>query len=408
MTELIKQIDKTEYITKLGSVPYAQTDIKIGSDASKFMPEILSNKWDEEAWIRIVHNDSGFISNLESYTNGLIELVAGNFRHRYYVDVNKNLEYEIAFASNPGNYIEFDIEFSKGLSFTKQPTLEEEYLEGLWPEYKTLEDFLKVAYRPEDVVGGYAIYHNKRNNKYCNGKVAQLNRSWVIDRNNNKAWVDQIIDPVSRKVGVFFDDDWLSKAAYPFKFGPTLGYEQCGGSQYGDASYYRGTNDITDGSGGNIDTYYACVKAVHGTSTGLKMGVYETAFVDTRYDPSGQDLVEDVEGVATVSDTWSVSGGSSALSASTNYSIFILPEHDDTKYTFDNTGSYLSWNIDGESYAAAFTDPAPASMGYASRAWGVWVDYGSAGNAYTAEGDLNQSGEIERLLHMSRSLSGDL
>ena len=143
-------VTNTEYKIELtkDDVPCA---IKIGSTTEKFVPNINASKWNGECWLNINHPD---VVGLETETikDDKIELIVGDNTHRYYVDKNGHLEYEIVLAKKPlTNTIELALDFPKGLSFFYQSALTQEEIDNGY-------------LRPDNVIGSYAVYWNKKNN----------------------------------------------------------------------------------------------------------------------------------------------------------------------------------------------------------------------------------------------------
>ena len=160
----VQEFDRidTEYDTELD-----EAAIKIGGTSQKFVPNINASKWNNEAWLNI--NTPGLVTTeKETYQDGKIELVLGDKTHRYYEKGGK-LEYEIEFKQTPlSNVVTLNLAFPIGLDFYYQPELEQwEIDEG--------------CVRPDNVVGSYAVYWNKKNNRYKTGKFCHIYRPKIID-----------------------------------------------------------------------------------------------------------------------------------------------------------------------------------------------------------------------------------
>ena len=112
--------DGTTYRTAL-----EEATIAIGGEGKKFVPNINSSRWNDECWVNINYPVTvGSIK--ESFDNNKIDLLAEGIKHSYYI-INGELEYELTFETQPLDVIEFDIDYSAGLKFHLQPSIESEY-----------------------------------------------------------------------------------------------------------------------------------------------------------------------------------------------------------------------------------------------------------------------------------------
>ena len=135
-------------------------------------------------------------------------------------------EFEVEISSKPiSNVLQFTIE-TKGLDFFYQPELTE--------EEKDLG-----AYRPENVVGSYAVYHKSNKgdysqlggNNYYSGKAFHIYRPKVTDSNGDWVWADLHIDEDSKLLTITIPQDFIDKAIYPVLLDPNFGLQTGGGSK---------------------------------------------------------------------------------------------------------------------------------------------------------------------------------
>jgi len=346
----------TEYDTVLD-----ETAIKIGGTGEKFVPNINASKWDNEAWLNI-NTPEVVLNEKETFKDGVIEITIGDRVHRYYEKEGK-LEYEIEFRSNPlSNIVTFNLLFPPGLVFYYQPELEQwEIDEG--------------CVRPDDVVGSYAVYWAKRNNKYKTGKFCHIYRPKLIDANRKEAWCELKYD--SNRLIITMPRLFLNTARYPVILDPELGYSTAGDSNAGNDGVFQSSHDVTDASGGNIDTFHCALDAVDGTNDNYKMGVYPAG---ADGDPSDGVLVEQVEftSVAAIDDN-NTPGAGSLLAASTRYAIAKIEEDSDTKTKYDSGAAESHWADSGANYADMMPNPADGSHSDGTRMWSIWIDYSAAG-----------------------------
>jgi hypothetical protein len=164
MTEIFTPDNQIKlYTTSLGKTPDLQADalLKIGGESTTlFVPNINASKWGDECFLNINHPDQVKISDVQDFKDGTIRLDCGNNSHRYFIKEDGSLEYEIWFASQPEKpEVILNLLNTQGLEFLYQPALTDEELKF-------------GAIRPENVIGSYAVYWNKRDNNIRPGNSA--------------------------------------------------------------------------------------------------------------------------------------------------------------------------------------------------------------------------------------------
>lgn len=374
---MITNIDgTTEYEVSLND-----SYIKIGGETEKFVPNLNFNKWGDEAWLNINHADTIVAAQKEILVNGVLHLVINGIEHKYYVDPDNNMEYEIVIKSRPAlNYIEFDIDFSPNVEFYYQDTLENEWAAspGLQKMHSTLEDFLIHADRADNVIHSYAVYINKKNDGYKTGKLCHIYRPKIIDNNNDEVWGTLEIDSITKKMRVHIDSGWLDKAVYPITIDPTIGYSTAGSANYGSNTTKVGTLFTSPASAGNTTFYHIAINAV-GVSTGLKQSIYDTSGGSV----ANQALLEQITTVASVTDDLQTAGGGAAIVASTLYWLGFIPEDAATKIKYDTAVPTDTEYQTGATYGTEFADPFGAVTATIGWIVSMWVDYTSAGVNYS-------------------------
>jgi len=374
---MIEQVKPTEYDTILN-----ECRIKIGGTVDKFVPNINASKWNDEAWVNI-NCPVPVEFEKEAFADGKIEIGIRDEKHRFY-EVDGKLEYEIEYTTRLADKIEFDLTFSEGLTFYKQKTLYEEWqneqAENLGnPNNLTWEQYQQAAHRPDNVINSYAVYHSKRNNKYETGKFCHIYRVNLIDADGKSTWADDMevipVDKTHVRLVVIMPAKWLDKAKYPIRVDPTLGYDSGGGSNWGYNNIRDTIWDVTDASGGAINTYYCRLESVV-ANTDCKMGVFNCN--QGTYTPDAAALVEQVllENVSVGVN--SVAGGSTVLAASTYYNIAWIPEDSGNDVYYDsngNVGYYRSGITYANDLAATWENGATVH----TRHYSLWVDYGGGG-----------------------------
>ena len=352
-----------------------------GSMPDKFVPNINASKWDDECWLNINHPDS-VTSETEEFVADKVSLKVGNNTHRCYALENGDLEYEIEYESRPAYDVEtFDLSFPDGLVFDKQLTLQEDWgADGLG---QSLEEYLTDRHRPANVINSYAIYWQKKNNQYMSGKFCHIYRAELIDANGQRSWCDMDIDPVTKKMKVIMDGEWLDNAAYPVILDPVLGYDNYGTSQNGFNTFYFGWVYETDATGGNIQSWHCAIGDISG-SPGIKLAVTDVDQISES--ASSKDVIEQIEFTPTVADTTLNldAVAKNLLSPSTKYAIMWIMDSGSTHLRYDTGQPALSRtfkSLGSDGYAAAFIDPLPAGFttGDNNFRYSTWINYGTDG-----------------------------
>ena len=300
----LRTIDAPDFVkvdaeSSVYSFDLSDAAVKIG-DENLFRPVVTSEKFDGEAWLAIVHPDSFEISTeKESLADGELSVTVDSVIHKYYALDANSLEYEIILPSRPAtNIITMYLDFPAGIEFWYQDTLENDYKNNTPTEYvygeqtdpnepapiigsqpaMTLEEYLERHDRPENVVGSYAVYFNKRHGKYKTGKLCHIYRPKLIDDNGAEKWADLHIDPATKILTITMDSAWLDKAAYPVTVDPTFGYTSAGSSSanYNDqivAQLYVSSDDIliTPSASTTIHVYQRKTP----NASDIRMGIYD-------------------------------------------------------------------------------------------------------------------------------------
>lgn len=294
---LTKKSNKTEYKALLN-----EASIIIGGPDSKFEPVINAGKWGDECWLKISHKDTIITSQKEIISDGKIELITGDLKHTYYIDNDGKLEHELLYASDPGlSYIEFDLDFSSELSFYYQGEL-------------TQDEIAEGCIRPDHIINSYALYYNKFHNQYKTGKFGHIDRSWIRDAKGNFSWLNQEIDPVSKKWRVFPDQDWIKKATFPITIGPTIGYTTIGGSSQSLSNTCRVGLGTAGGINGTLDTVHCYVSSGNGLRT-LRGCIYD----DNAGAPNNLVATSVATMTAPIVAAWQSTSISGAISANAVY-----------------------------------------------------------------------------------------
>jgi hypothetical protein len=209
--------------------------IEIGGEKpSTPRPYLKLNRWGRESSLEVEfpipeQAESSLSGNKLKWSSDKLDVVVYPVEpveieeegHRFTQNEFGGVEFDTILRKKPEtNKIVFPIE-TRGLKFYYQPPLTQ--------EEKEAGDF-----RPENVVGSYAVYHeSKTRGKYRTGKAFHIYRPKIYDAEGNEIWGELNIDEKAGTLTITIDQDWLDKAAYPVTVDPTFGYTTAGGSKNG-------------------------------------------------------------------------------------------------------------------------------------------------------------------------------
>ena len=253
MAEIIKNSDKSEYIAN--QVGEVESRILIGGNddvvGPKFVPNVNSS-WpcfsgSEKYFLNLNRKKIRVGTEKEDLNQeeAKLKIRVGDETDTWYL-IGETLEWEIEYDKDPrksakGDYVEeWDIQFSDGLKFCYQDTLENDF--KVDPDgCETLEEFLRDRHRPDNVVGSYAVFcdragHLTRNGKtvenYKSGKLCHIYRPLCTDADGKTAWANLHIDTNSKILRTTIPQEFLDNAKYPVTLDPTIGYTSLGGTDY--------------------------------------------------------------------------------------------------------------------------------------------------------------------------------
>ena len=348
-------IEKGGFIMKVKNDTNDKIELEVGDKTeNKFYPQIKIKRWDDEVnfLMKLTNTD---IDNPElTYEGDRIVWTKKNIACRLW-DIPANPEYlekayefEIVLPKKPTtNKIEFAIQ-TKGLDFFYQPAL-------------TQAEIDEGQFRPENVVGSYAVYcsENKINltggKLYRTGKFGHIYRPKIIDSIGKSIWGVLNIDVPLGLLTITIDQSFLDIAVYPVFIDPTFGYTTAGASGAGYGANWINSSSLTYtgavGTGVSMSIYGAKGAA----NSNLQMALYNTA--------SPSNLIAN-------GSTPSVLVNSTAQWWTSNFS---------TGPTLSAVQYYLAYNQDN---APTIYYDSGANRYYVSQAFGTWpstISWGDAG-----------------------------
>jgi len=325
-----------------------------GKDTSKFAPNLNISFFDDEFYININRKDKIVTTQTAVTANGKTEL-GGDDKDIWHIDKDGRLKWDIEFASRPAaDSWTWKLKHSAGLEFYHQPEL-------------TAEEVKRGCSRPEDVIGSYAVYCNKRNRKYKNSKLCHIYRPIFIDANGN-IHIGVLLIESGKSLTISADKTWLDKAVYPAKLDPYISYTTAPASWDGAT-----TNAL-------VCNMYNNTAAESGTAQKVHWYVRRTTSAQETsigyYDANGDGSPNVIQDSGTVNVTsatgeWVSIDVSGTITEGEDYIPAFLA-NSRIEPAYDSIGSQ-SW---GYAAASTFIDD-PSITRYYSTA-GFYIEYGEA------------------------------
>ena len=305
-------------------------EVELGdSKQPDFKPQVKIMRWDNEVNFsaRLVHNESNPQVTTEA---DKIKWVGSKIEAHFYevpdsIDCPEGgYEFEVILKEKPAtNKIEFTLN-TKGVNFHYQPPLNQEKLPPDGMRATEIEVFDKdnnrVAYRPENIVGSYAVYcsENKINlvggKLYKIGKVGHIFRPKIIDSIGTEVWGELNIDIGKEILSITIPQDFIDKAVYPIIIDPTFGNTTQTASGGNIQNYLRGSHYLISEAGtGTSLTFYISAKYSTGNAKAA-------AYVYTNDSAAGALLSGTEQVSVTAAGAYTVNfTGSPSFSVNTQY-----------------------------------------------------------------------------------------
>ena len=351
--------------------------VRIGGNAAsigdKFVPNINMSKWDDEHFINL-NFPIAITNQIETFDGEKVSISVGDYSFNYFPLNTDDLEFEIVFDKKPPIMsFSLDILNSENLDYFYQPAL-------------TQTEIDDGHIRQDNVVGSYAVYCKKKDNKYCTGKFCHIYYPYLKDSNGIMVRVDGF-NISNGHMTIILPSAWMSSARYPVTLDPTLGYTTAGASSWANIAGKEG-HGLSDASGGVVNKYHIAISAI-GAPANVKMGIYYEENTNDTIENGGLGAALSEQSgafvVAVNDDNQCVSAGFS-LAASSRYGIVSFPESGTTAVKLDSGSAGTSWYLGGPTYAAQCANPATSGWTSGSDLYSQWIDYAAAGATLEQEG----------------------
>lgn len=287
---------------------------------------------------------------------------------------------------------------TEGLEFYYQPPLDMELrVDGERYDYVNATHGLfkgeVVTYRPENVVGSYAVYMTNPKSG-STGKLYHIYRPLIIDANGLTVWGDMTVTKTGLSIAI--DDKFLAEAAYPVVVDPTFGYTSIGASTdnivTANALFAKFTL-TEDGTATKITAYL---------NDPLSDGADCKAAIYSESGTAPTDLIIN-SGVTAVSGAaWYNFTIDQALVAA-EYWITVIHDTQITQY-FDSTGGTSEYEVGGISYPN-FPDPATTeNWSEGTLKVSIYVTYTASGGPTAYSFNLTGTVALTSALSSSKAL----
>jgi len=236
------RLNPTTYKEVAKSNPKDLLEVFIGDDKqAEFCPQIKIQRWDNECnvSIRLKHDEK----TPKHFKYGDKIKWQGKKQEAHFYTVDNGFEFEVLLKEKPDtNIIEFTLQ-DKDVVYYYQPEL-------------TQKEKDEGSFRPDNVVGSYAVYAktpktNWTDGKlYRTGKIGHIYRPKIIDAEGKWAWEELHIE--NGLLTITIPQEFLDNAVYPIiSRGVNFGYETIGttGQENVNINQFRGSVFPSNGAG---------------------------------------------------------------------------------------------------------------------------------------------------------------
>lgn len=417
MANLIKQpvesVAVMDRVVKLSDVEIYKTVIGEGVDEviigntdspSKLTPQVEFTKWNKECSLKIICPPEICSPVVSAVAGG--ELAFDSSKTGFYFktveDDNNIFKFGLLLYDIPPDDLvaeidgeehyqwEFKLEGWEDYDFFYQPPLTEEYRVGedyyghVITSVSATEVYCedkRVVYRPDSIVGSYAIYHKtKKDNQYQTGKFGHDHRPRFLSADGDIQWGKLSYDLINgvRKVAVLksWVDNVKPTGEKPIKANDTLGYT----TQNTEATAYANslTADLHPAAGSGILTKLSIITKRGASDGSIALAIYNDDGETPGSWFGGASRLDYATEVTTIPATTQVVDsnvvGGASISSGTNY-ILAYNFSVDSKRYYDSANSTVQENWKSSTYVAPLANPFPSGTNSASARWSIYATY---------------------------------
>lgn len=337
----------------------SEVSVEIGdSKQPDFKPQVKWMRWNNQANLSIraeVHPQA-----IQTLQNGIVKYISDEYQVWMYdkpeASDEGGFEFEWIIDQIPATNVFRATIQQKGLTFHKQEALTQEQID-------------EGDNRPDDVIGSYAVYFNRRDNEYRTGKFCHIYRPIARDSQNTEVYAELDINEKTGLLTVTVPWEFLRSAMYPVVVDPTFGYTTVGASTSGKRHDIRGSEGAPSANG-TVDSISTYVASGWTSGEAQRFGIF---------DSSGNFIDETAESTAGGSG-WITLNFSSPPSVTSGTTYLIGFYQDNTiTYSYDSTSGLTSPSEDQGSGYPTWPDPVGTSTAFQ---FSVYATYSTAGTTY--------------------------
>ena len=265
----MKKINDTTWKKIANSNPKDLLEVIVGDEKQQdFFPQVKIQRWDNECnfSVRLKGDNAGQVNE----TGGKVKWVQDKIEMEFF-ETDDAFKFEYILKEKPtSNVLEFTIQ-SKDVQFDYQPEL-------------TQEEKDRGDFRPDNVIGSYAVYAIKPKINitggkiYRVGKIGHIFRPRLIDAEGKETWGELNIE--NGLYTVTIPQKFLDEAIYPIKSNDTFGYNTAGSTESTYFYYNRAAgsylNTIASGNG-YVDDINLCSDSDNNANQEIKFFIVTTA-----------------------------------------------------------------------------------------------------------------------------------
>ena len=322
--------------------------------------------------------DTGSLSPLIETIDNVLTVKHITYDVKIYPIIN-GLEFDIIIYNNPDpiNTFKFPLNLD-GLTAYYQAPLNEE-LKPLKGEFLNETHLINekgevIIYRPLNVVGSYAIYHdNKIGNEYKSGKVFHLYRPLVYDNNSKLSMYADLNINSDNELIITVPKEIIINGEYPLTIDPTFGKDDKGGTSASIGADFSITLRTANPEATSVDItgIGAYIMSDQSGDRQAKVAIYDH---DVGNDRAGNLVHESGEqDILYLDDQWFAFPDSvhDSFPSGNCWLAIIL---DDTLTIYWDAGTTNSWRYKAMTYPT-FSDPWGVPSWSAGRFFSIYVNY---------------------------------
>ena len=267
------------------------------------------------------------------------------------------------------NKFEFELELP--------PDSKLEYQPELTADEKTGKNGLGPSFRPEYIVGSYAIFSD-------GVKIGHITRPFAVDDAGKWIWGEY--SWVGKILTKIFPKAWLETAKYPVLIDLTVGYTTKGGTSGSSAqNYLYGFGPHIAASNGSLTSISVYLNNTSGGICNVTLGAYDNIYTGAAnicYQLIGDSADS---AVANAFDNWKTLSLDAAKDIITRVKTNIAASWDTGAMLlyYDSIAGFNLWYVSRAHVAGTLADPFPSATAVATREYSAYGTYTAAGGGAT-------------------------